>query len=708
MAGSRIRSQVMSSSVKRACDACHRRKVKCDGINPCKNCSSAQLSCTYHAIPQKKGPKGSRAKVISELRETQRQTTLSSKVANRLNGVNSPPCSPTLAPTPGLLTGDMIKDCVDFFFTNMYPTLPILHRGRLEQQAMYADQNVDTYCLLTSLCAFMMIQPGMGIPGDPLGLDSLPGANIVSGNLLLDETLRVRKSYDHLETPTMNSLVTSFFLFGCYFGLDLHNKAWFHLREATTLAHILGMQKEDTYLQFDAVEASRRRRLYWLLFVTERAYALQRHRPLSLQATISLPTEHDDPSDNQSHHLHGFIHLVNLFRPFDEQFVALWNKTRNDCSPTYLTALQKQLSDALPTYLNSTENQAADLRTSQQWLRTMVWQLSIQNGCLSSGSDDPSMTFQYPVEIARDLVGMTSQFSQSSMEVHGIGLIEKLFDVACSLTDVLSLLPSNPQPFTLGPRDYLHQFMSLLSVLRNGDSRFLPLLLAKVHDVLPTLANPMLQTVPDTPAANMCAEVDIFGGYPPMTGMGVSPFNGLPSSSDSDFKLPSQGDFKMESPGGLRLDEMSSPTGPENDSPFTSPPIIQSQMEFPGLNVSEYGNFADLHGPHMAHHLPSSLGNFRDVVNGGGRQTDFKREFEGSLGIVPSNTHNRGVPGPHNSGVPVVSRRPPPLRQTSSSSFGMHQIPRSIPEQFHHLQRANSHGDGMEMGNHAVGDVAFR
>lgn len=263
-------SPAMSSSVKRACDACHRRKVKCDGINPCRNCSSAQLSCTYHAIPQKKGPKGSRAKVISELRETQRQSTLSSKVANRLNGINSPPCSPTLTPTPGLLTNDMIKECIEFFFANMYPTLPILHRGRLEQQAMYADQNVDTYCLLTSLCAFMMIQPGMGIPGDPLGLDSLPGANLVSGNLLMEETLRVRKSYDYLETPTMNSLATSFFLFGCYFGLDLHNKAWFHLREATTLAHILGLTKEDTYSQFDAVESSRRRRLYWLLFVTER------------------------------------------------------------------------------------------------------------------------------------------------------------------------------------------------------------------------------------------------------------------------------------------------------------------------------------------------------------------------------------------------------------------------------------------------------
>jgi hypothetical protein len=150
---------------------------------------------------------------------------------------------------------------------------------------------------------------------------------------------------------------------------------------------------------------------------------LKEHRPLSLQATISLPTQNDDPSDPQAHHLHGFLHLINLFTPFDESFVALWNKTKSGCSAPYLAALQQQVNDALPTYLNSTENQTADLRTSQQWLRNMVWQLSIQNGCLSSNHNDPSMTFNYPVHIARDLVSMTSSFSQQSMEVHGIGLV---------------------------------------------------------------------------------------------------------------------------------------------------------------------------------------------------------------------------------------------------------------------------------------------
>ncbi len=117
--------------------------------------------------------------------------------------------------------------------------MPVLHRHRLEQQALYMDANLDTYCFLTSLCALMMLQPGMAMPGaaaDPFSLDTMPGANIVSGTVLLEETIRVRKGYDYLESPSLNALCTSYFVSSCYFALELHDKAWYHLREATTLA----------------------------------------------------------------------------------------------------------------------------------------------------------------------------------------------------------------------------------------------------------------------------------------------------------------------------------------------------------------------------------------------------------------------------------------------------------------------------------------
>jgi hypothetical protein len=419
----------MTTAVKRACDACHRRKVKCDGVNPCRNCSSAQLGCTYNAIPQKKGPKGSRAKVISELRETQRQTTTTMK-QGRHGPIGPAPC-PSLVPTPGLMTPEMVKQCVDFFFDNMYPNMPILHRPRLESQAMYMDQNLETYCLLSSLSAFMMLQPGMSVPGsDPYNYDSMPGSNIVSGTLLMEETVRVRKGFDYLESLSLNSLCTSYFLFGCYYALDMHDKAWYHLREATTLAHMIGMNKEETFSQYDSVEGSRRRRLYWLLFLTERAYALQRQRPLTLQATISLPTITDDPSDPLAHTLNGFILLVNLFRPFDDTFTALWNKTRSDFVPTYTSALQKQFQEVLPAHVNVNDSSLNDLHPNQQWLKTHMWQL----GIASSNNGDPNM--QLPVDAQRELVSMASHFSSDGIGLLGFRLVSTL--LAARLQEIYS------------------------------------------------------------------------------------------------------------------------------------------------------------------------------------------------------------------------------------------------------------------------------
>jgi len=129
----------------------------------------------------------------------------------------------------------------------------------------------------------------------------------------------------------------------------------------------------------------------------------------------------DDP--DESVELSGFLHLVSLFRPFDDSFVGLWNKTRTVCSTDWLASLQSQLSEALPLYLRSTEIQAVDLHVSQQWLKTMVWQLSISHGYLASTSPEDSMSLRYPIEIGRELVTATSRFSQQAMEIHGIGLV---------------------------------------------------------------------------------------------------------------------------------------------------------------------------------------------------------------------------------------------------------------------------------------------
>ncbi|KAK3062250.1 hypothetical protein LTS18_004518, partial [Coniosporium uncinatum] len=250
---------------------CHRRKVKCigEGLKSCKNCISAGLTCTYNAIPQKKGPKGSRAKVLSELRETQRQSQLAPG-SPFSHGIPGRSISPAASRTPGLLTLEVVDCCIDYYFNNIYQTQPILHRAKMQQVVLAMDHSAEAYCKLCALCAYMMIQPNMTVPRHLLPqIDGNPMPVVHFGHVLLDETLRVRKCYDYIEHPTINTVYTAFFIFSCYFCLDKQNAAWTYLRQAMTIAHIMGLHDEEHYKTGDMIEATRKRRMFWVLFITE-------------------------------------------------------------------------------------------------------------------------------------------------------------------------------------------------------------------------------------------------------------------------------------------------------------------------------------------------------------------------------------------------------------------------------------------------------
>lgn len=94
------------------------------------------------------GPKGSRAKVISELRETQR-------LAAQKHGSDSAPASPAYLIKPGLLSNEIIDICVTFFFNNLYPTQPILERSKVGEAINRMYEDVEAYVFVVSLCAYV-------------------------------------------------------------------------------------------------------------------------------------------------------------------------------------------------------------------------------------------------------------------------------------------------------------------------------------------------------------------------------------------------------------------------------------------------------------------------------------------------------------------------------------------------------------------------
>jgi hypothetical protein len=136
---------------------------------------------------------------------------------------------------------------------------------------MAMDTSIEAYCKVVTLCAYVLFQPNMVLPpnGRP-NAEFGQNSSATLGHMFLEEAIRVRKGYEFSESPSILTVYTSFFIFSSYFCLDRQNTAWVYLRQAMTLAHIMGMHEEDTYKSDDFIDNSRKRRLFWLLFMTER------------------------------------------------------------------------------------------------------------------------------------------------------------------------------------------------------------------------------------------------------------------------------------------------------------------------------------------------------------------------------------------------------------------------------------------------------
>lgn len=181
------------------------------------------------------------------------------------------------------------------------------------------------------------------------------------------------------------------------------------------------------------------------MLIACRTYALHKHRPITLYPTIHPPSLDEVPSDRPI--AVGLELMINMFKIIDDTYINLWNRVHNThASAAWITQIQTQLSEAVPAYFECTEVQEVQIRITQQWLRSQTWQLSVCQGLVSSVSNDIPLTFKYPIEIARDLLTISHQFSQQALEVHGVGLVS-IFLFLCILPfSILGFVPAPAPP----------------------------------------------------------------------------------------------------------------------------------------------------------------------------------------------------------------------------------------------------------------------
>ncbi|CAK7232665.1 hypothetical protein SCUCBS95973_008335 [Sporothrix curviconia] len=298
-------------------------------------------------------------------------------------------------------------------------------------------------------------------------------------------------------TRSLTHIQTSFFLFSAYFCMGKDDAAWFYLRESMTLLQTIRLHEEVTYTNNqiyqldDGVSAAYARRMFWVLFITERAYALQRHRPLTLQSTLAVPSVSAMGPDVGV--LTGFLDLISLFQHFDADFIASWNSANPARSPSSvseyepLSRLQDVLQYALPSASDHAEMQQADFLISRQWLKIIVWKLCVAKTLLSNTGGEDSMSLHYPIAVTRDVVLISRLLPARAFEANGVGILEKIFDMGCSLADLLSVTPTTARQgsaMVIGPMDTLMEMVRIVGTTLGGNYRHLDVLADKANRCL--------------------------------------------------------------------------------------------------------------------------------------------------------------------------------------------------------------------------------
>lgn len=622
--------------LRRACDCCRKRKVRCDGQDACGPCKKASIRCAYLQPPKKKGPKGLRsARVLHALRriDDSASGTPTSPLSPEQNGqfggwawgpqthapaptsmgypeqqVPLPPGLPHAVPTsmpqhqppynnpvdqpamqnpqqgppqhsyfPGVpnygqdsghgwsypmsatsetiqsvpsptssdryqqpprILNETFQPYVVLFFQHMFPIMPIIPQSVYLAPHLFMNSESTSpalYCFLCALCATTIIQLDASIPTPP---PLRPGK--ATDDVFAEECIRERRDYDYMTASTL-SVMTSFFLF-CYHGNhERHERAWYYLQESITMAENLCLDDEEAYSKLDPTEAQWRRRLYWLLFITERAYAVQRRKRTRLTPSVSLPSVFEDEDGKL---LNGFVNLANLFSAVDDSFVSAWRGSRRQslCNEAWLMKTQRELDATARVMGELSETQHLDISVTREWLHVLAWQMGVSNG-LIWGQGEGGMRLDYPIELAKKVVEITASATSEALDSHGIGMVsppcallcgidpaclqklnkqeQKLYDIAGCLADVLKCTAGDTSAAHYEGKQYLNILLQRLSNIRGKESHYLKPLMAKMEGLigfdmtqsLPLPTDPTIVPTLNIPSANGIP-IGAPGGFP--------------------------------------------------------------------------------------------------------------------------------------------------------------------------------------------------
>lgn len=375
------------------------------------------------------------------------------------------------------MSSNMMSQCVKQYFHHLYPIMPVIHEATFRRKLNSPqDFPPDDKCLLLSMCAVTILHAS---PPSDLSLEAKKDI----GRQFLSHFLDLRRTSDWIEASSLTTIIASYFASVSYFELKQPRSSNFYVREATGMALEQGLHLDSFYVGMNHVAEICHRRAFALLFVTERGASILRNKPISIPKLAMLPMDFFDDEDPGI--LTGFQCLCQLFALLDEKFIEVWRSSESQTtrpSIENIAAIQDSLSNMSFDSRNLPDIQRADVQITQQWLRLIFWQASMRQGIISSKSSIPAFTYSHPIHIAKSLCEQMSNMTINAVAVHGLGIFEKVFEVAYTLMDALTI-----SKIPWSESEELRYLFSCLSASPNSHNTYVRMLETKLDGQKMTL-----------------------------------------------------------------------------------------------------------------------------------------------------------------------------------------------------------------------------
>ncbi|KAH7222340.1 hypothetical protein BKA60DRAFT_566627 [Fusarium oxysporum] len=348
--------------------------------------------------------------------------------------------------------------------TSMYSVWPIVDADDLVSRL---DDKGDLYNYALALAT------AAATPGQLKASASLPG-QCPPADLCEAECQRVRYVLQcRDDEPNITWLRVAFFLHAYHENrLRGCTKSLLYLRKAISLAHLMDLHGESLDQHIPIDQLCLRKRMFWLLFVTERGNSVFHRLPVQL-LPVTQPLSDDIAPDSG-----GFEPLeiiTRIFMAIDRSGLCYTSsKARQNSNEIMdqLGAFDCTLSWALSSLQNVNDIHKADVFVTVCWARVMLWKAT------QPAVNDVQAAWNwwvsppcYLLNAAEEMISSLQALPSGSIGAHGVGIQVKIFDIASALIE-----------HTFGV-SYTNDGLSVPT-----DNRSL-VALKKLHDILATIKN---------------------------------------------------------------------------------------------------------------------------------------------------------------------------------------------------------------------------